>query len=56
MENPQTSYLEEKIIVIRPTTKNQIFNEQDFEVSTVYNKAGQKIILLRSKENAKGDL
>ena len=50
MEAVQTSYLEEQIIIIRPTTKNQIFNDQDFEISEIYNKAGKKIVLLRERE------
>lgn len=51
MPKPEESYIKEHIIVIRPTTNNQIFNEEDWEVIQTYNKIGEKIVLLREKLN-----
>ena len=47
MKSVEPTYIQETVIVIRPTTKNQIWNEQDYEVLSTYDKDGNKIVLLK---------
>jgi hypothetical protein len=50
MEDPNTQgYLEETIKVMRPTQKNQIFNEVDWDVIITKDADGSKLVILRPK-------
>ncbi len=48
--NKEKAYIEETIIVIRPTTSNQIFNEERYvKVVDSYDVDGIRTIVLREK-------
>ena len=49
MEN-EKSYVEETIRVMRPTNRNRIFNEADYDVITTTDTTGEKLVILREKQ------
>ncbi len=53
MGNPkEKTYVEEVIVIIRPTTSNQIFNEERYtKLTDQYDSEGIRTIFLREKVN-----
>ncbi len=43
------TYLEETIKILRPTNKNRVFNEQEYDVLETTDKNGDKLVILREK-------
>lgn len=43
------TFVEETIKVIRPTNKNKIFNEEDYDVIQTYDRDQVKLVILREK-------
>jgi hypothetical protein len=47
----EKTYIEEHIIIIRPTSSNHVFNEEKYTKIETYDVDGIKTVLLREKEN-----
>jgi hypothetical protein len=50
-KDQETIFTEEKIVIIRPIKANHIFDESRFEIVSTYTKSGEKLVLLRIKED-----
>lgn len=47
--NQEKTFVEETIKIIRPTNKNHIFNEVDYNIITTSDNDGNKLVILREK-------
>lgn len=45
----EKTYIEETIKIIRPTNKNHVFNEQDYDIVETSDKDGLKLVILRER-------
>jgi len=48
--NPEPTFIQETITVIRPTSSNHIFNEERYEKIESYDADGGRVVLLREKK------
>jgi len=48
-KEPEKIYTEEKIVIIKPLKANHIFNDEKFERIETYMPNGDKLVILREK-------